>query len=128
MRALALILVAACGSHSAATDGTTGGDADAAIWWRRLVKIDAQTGAATYFDAGDSAFIGHPAFAPRAGATGEDDGWLLTYLLDAARETTDVVILDAKTMTPVSTLKLGVPLPQLSHTRWEPEAKLRFEA
>ncbi|KAI9002965.1 carotenoid oxygenase [Hyaloraphidium curvatum] len=43
-------------------------------------------------------YAGEPVFVPRPGATDEDDGVLLTVAFDAARTSSALVVLDARTM------------------------------
>ncbi|QRZ05056.1 carotenoid oxygenase family protein [Mycolicibacterium austroafricanum] len=56
-------------------------------------------------------------FAPRPGATAEDDGWLLTVEYRAAHKTSRLVILDAADPSrgPVATAQLASHIPQGFH-------------
>lgn len=58
-----------------------------------------------------------PVFAPRPGATAEDDGWLLTVEYRAAHKTSRLVILDAADPSrgPVATAQLASHIPQGFH-------------
>ena len=86
------------------------------FYFGRLAKLDVTTGDVTRWSAGDGAIVSPPQFVPRPGGADEDDGWLLAWVL---RETgAEVVVLDAKTVSSVATLKLGIHLPAVSHTRW----------
>ena len=61
-----------------------------------------------------------PLFVPRAGAAAEDDGWIMSYVYDAGRDASDVVILDAQQFTeaPVATIQLPVRVPFGFHGSW----------
>jgi all-trans-8'-apo-beta-carotenal 15,15'-oxygenase len=97
-------------------------DHGAYFYSNRLVKIDVTTGQSTTWSAGDSAVVSPPQFAARPGGRDEDDGWLLAWVLrDSGAE---VVILDAQAMSPVATVRLGVHLPGVSHTRWSADVVL----
>lgn len=95
-------------------------DPNAFPWFGALLKVDVETGAATRWEAGTSAFVSQPVFAPRGDE--EDDGWVLSWVEDAARGTTEVVVLDARDLAagPVARIDLGVHLPGSSHVTWAP--------
>ncbi|MEW5854734.1 MAG: carotenoid oxygenase family protein [Myxococcota bacterium] len=104
-----------------ASDGSEP-DPSALLWWHGLTHLDLDSGAHQTWSAGAMRFCGPPSFAPRQGATEEDDGYLLAHVLDARRKTTDVVILDARDVKkgPVATLHLGQQLPGPSHNAFYP--------
>jgi carotenoid cleavage dioxygenase len=62
-------------------------------------------------------------FVPSAGATSEDDGWLMGYVYDAAVDRSDLVILDAHDFgaAPVATVHLPVRVPYGFHGSWIPD-------
>lgn len=64
-----------------------------------------------------------PVFVPREHAQSEDDGWILAYVYDANRETSEVVIIDAGDFTaePVATIQLPVRVPFGFHGNWVPD-------
>ncbi len=64
-----------------------------------------------------------PVFVPRQGARAEDDGWILSYVYDAGRDKSDVVILDARHFAgdPVATIRLPVRVPFGFHGGWVPD-------
>ena len=59
---------------------------------------------------------------PRAGATAEDDGWLMGLVIDRAAETTDFVILGAADFAsePQATVTLPHRIPPGFHGNWVP--------
>jgi beta,beta-carotene 9',10'-dioxygenase len=67
----------------------------------RLVKIDNQTGeAAVWREPG--AYVGEPIFVAGPEARGEDDGVILSVVLDAAAGRSSLVVLDAVSMAEVA--------------------------
>jgi carotenoid cleavage dioxygenase-like enzyme len=78
--------------------GASAGDAP---FLKRLVKLDVTDGAAVIWDEPD-AWAGEPVFVPRPDATQEDDGVVLSVVLDAAAGRSYLLILDARTFTEVA--------------------------
>ena len=70
---------------------------------------------------GEGRCAGSPLFVPRGQA--EDDGFLLTFVYDKARDESDLVVLDAADLEgePVATIALGQRLPPLFHGIWADE-------
>jgi carotenoid cleavage dioxygenase len=73
------------------------------------------------YGAGRSAL--EPVFVARQGATSEDHGSVMSYVYDAERNATDVVILDAQGFSdaPVATISLPVRVPFGFHGNWLPD-------
>ena len=67
----------------------------------RLVKIDNRSGEAITWSE-ESAYVGEPIFVPAPEASAEDDGVLLSVVLDAARGASYLLVLDAHDMTEVA--------------------------
>lgn len=88
-----------------------------------IAKIDTNTGAFERYRPSGVCAVGQPSFAARAGATDEDDGYVITMVLDIERERAKIVILDAKRFAagPIAELPLDAYFTQPSHTRFEPE-------
>ncbi|HEX3909855.1 MAG TPA: carotenoid oxygenase family protein [Solirubrobacteraceae bacterium] len=63
-------------------------------WLGRIVKIDTHDGSALSWSQ-DGCFPGEPVFVARPGAEREDDGALLSVVLDAVAETSFLLVLDA---------------------------------
>lgn len=61
-----------------------------------------------------------PIFVRKPEALAEDEGWIMSYVYDAARNLSDVVILDAQDFTgePVATIRLPVRVPFGFHGEW----------
>jgi beta,beta-carotene 9',10'-dioxygenase len=63
-------------------------------WLQRIVKIDVNDGSTLSWSE-PSCYPGEPVFVARPGAEREDDGVLLSVVLDAAAETSFLLVLDA---------------------------------
>lgn len=89
-----------------------------------IAKIDVDRGAVTRWSAGADAVVSPPAFVAREGASEEDDGWLLAWVLREGGAS--VAILDAKDLAkgPLATIDLGIHLPGVSHVRFAPDVHL----
>lgn len=85
-----------------------------------LLKYDLRSGSSQEHDFGAGRYPGEAVFAPDPAATGEEDGWLLTLVYDAARDASDLVILDAASFTaaPVATVHLPGRVPFGFHGNW----------
>jgi carotenoid cleavage dioxygenase len=87
-----------------------------------LVKYDLRGGVTTVHDFGAGRAPSEPVFVPASPTAPEDEGWLLTYVYDAARDTSDLVVLDAEDFTgkPVATIALPQRVPFGFHGSWLP--------
>ncbi len=87
-----------------------------------VVKYDyeAGTSAAHTYPAGR--FGSEVVFAPRVGGAGEDDGYLVTFVVDEASGESEVYVLDAKNVTaaPLARVKLPQRVPTGYHAYWAP--------
>lgn len=83
-------------------------------------KYDLATGSSTAHHLGDGRQGGEPVFVPARGATAEDDGYLLSYVYDAADDRSELVIVDASTMSdePVARIHLPTRVPAGFHGSW----------
>ena len=52
---------------------------------------------------------------PRPGGAAEDDGWVLTLVIDSAARKSDLVVLDAREMRQVASVRLPCLLPAGLH-------------
>jgi beta,beta-carotene 9',10'-dioxygenase len=68
---------------------------------RRLVKVDVTDGSLRTWDE-PGAWAGEPVFVPRPGAEGEDDGVVLSVVLDADAGRSFLLVLDAGTFAEVA--------------------------
>lgn len=93
---------------------------EAYFWFHGVGKVDFEARTMSTWDAGPRVYLSAPQFVPRG--EGEDDGWLLAWAHDAAKDRGEVVILDAKDLArgPLARLALPRPLPPASHCAWMP--------
>jgi carotenoid cleavage dioxygenase-like enzyme len=75
-------------------DATAGGDAAP---FDALVKVDTRERSVVRWSA-PGAYPGEPLFVARPGGTDEDDGSVLSVVLDAATATSYLLVLDARTL------------------------------
>jgi len=82
-----------------------------------------QTGSSSAFYPGEGHHSGEPFFIPRDGAESEDDGYLMTYMYDANRGASDLVILDARDLSepPLARVHLPARVPYGFHGAWVPD-------
>jgi carotenoid cleavage oxygenase len=87
-----------------------------------LVKYDLVRDESTRFDPGEYRSPGEPVFVRAADGRGEDEGWVLSVVFDAARGASDLVILDATSFAgpPVATVHLPARVPFGFHGSWVP--------
>lgn len=87
-----------------------------------LRRMDMSTGAVAEFHVGAGRTTGEAIFAPDPGGSAEDDGWLLSYVHDAATDRSDVLILEASDVAagPVATIHLPRRAPFGFHGSWLP--------
>ncbi len=95
-------------------------DVPGGIDMRELVKYDLQTGNTEIHSFGPGTAPGEAVFVPAAGSAAEDDGYLLSYVYDAARDASDLVILNAAAIAdePVATIQLPQRVPFGFHGNW----------
>ena len=89
----------------------------------RILKHDLDTGASTTFDFGVGRHGAEPYFVPRAGARGEDDGYLITFVFDVGNAKSELVILDARDLSapPIAAVHLPARVPYGFHGSWIPD-------
>ena len=91
-----------------------------------VVKYDLQTGGSVRYDLGPSAHPGEFVFVGETDAGGEDDGWAMGMVYDAATDSSDLVILDASDASaePVARVHLPRRVPYGFHGSWISDAEL----
>lgn len=82
-----------------------------------LLKRDLETGEEQLWSEAPRGFMGEPVFIPRPNAQAEDDGWILALIYNAARQCSDLIILDAQDIAkgPIARLKLQHHVPYGLH-------------
>ena len=91
-----------------------------------VLKHDLERGTTEEWDPGAGRTCGEAVFVPRAGASGEDDGWLLTYAHDAADASSDLLVLPADDhgSGPVASVHLPQRVPAGFHGLWSPAGEV----
>jgi carotenoid cleavage oxygenase len=103
-------------------------ETDVATSWTghgSLRKHDLVAGRTERHDVGPGRAAGEPVFAAGSDA-GEDHGWVLSVVYDAARGASDVIVVDATNFeaAPVATIHLARRIPFGFHGAWLPGAAL----
>ncbi len=85
-----------------------------------LIKHDLQKGTSERQEQGAQRMFMEPVFVPRHADADEDDGWVLAYLYDGDKDSSDVVILNAQDFSgePVATIHLPRRVPFGFHGNW----------
>lgn len=81
-----------------------------------ILKHDLSRGTVEAFDPGPGRSPGEASFIPAG--DGEDDGYLVTFVHDAATDRSDLVLLDASDMREVASVHLPVRVPFGFHGSW----------
>jgi carotenoid cleavage dioxygenase len=91
-----------------------------------LVKHDLRTGREERYAFGDGVFASETPFAPRSGATAEDDGYLVTFTTDMTRDVSECLIFDATSITagPIARVRLPERISSGTHSCWTPVSAL----
>ena len=85
-----------------------------------IVRYDLQSGDAERYFYGEGRWGSESPFAPRDGSTGEDDGYLVSFVTDERDGTSVVEVLDASDIAagPVATITLPQRVPLGFHATW----------
>ncbi|MGM0677462.1 MAG: carotenoid oxygenase family protein [Pseudomonadota bacterium] len=87
-----------------------------------LVKVDVRQGTHLIWNEADC-YPGEPVFVPRPGASDEDDGVLLSVILEAATSTSGLLVLDAHTLEEQARATLPFHLPFGFHGEFLPDQR-----
>lgn len=101
-------------------------DGDAAFLGPQpLYRHDLETGERQVCDLGADRVPGEFVFVPRSAVAPEGDGWLMGYVIDTAKQTTDLVILDAADITraPIASVHIPHRIPPGFHGNWMPDIR-----
>lgn len=92
-----------------------------------LVKHDLETGQDEVLKLGEGVFGSEAPFAPRTGATVEDDGYVVSFLTDEKTGQSECVIIDAQKFSegPICRLALPHKISSGTHACWAPGEDLR---
>lgn len=92
----------------------------------RLIKLDVQTGeVVTWEDPGS--FPGEPVFVPKPGATKEDEGVLMSVMIDVEGEKSFLVMLDAESMQEIARVVVPHLIPLGFHGKFYESQELISE-
>lgn len=88
-----------------------------------LYKHDVVTGRSEFVDFGRGRATTEVQFVPRTPDAAEDDGWLLSYVYDAATDRSEVAVLHAQDLSagPVATVGLPQRVTWGFHSNWLPD-------
>ncbi|HEX4492315.1 MAG TPA: carotenoid oxygenase family protein [Acidimicrobiia bacterium] len=91
----------------------------------RILKHDLQTGTSEGHDFANGGSPGEFVFVPSEGATSEDDGYLMGFVYDPTRDSSDFVVLDASAVAsePIATVALPQRVPYGFHGNWVPDPR-----
>ncbi|MEY2426182.1 MAG: hypothetical protein QOI61_1754 [Actinomycetota bacterium] len=85
-----------------------------------IVKQDNKTGAEQRYAFDEGVFGSEAPFAPRVGATSEDDGYLVSFTTDVNRDRSDCLVFAAQDITagPVARVRLPERISSGTHSYW----------
>jgi carotenoid cleavage dioxygenase len=103
--------------YATATDVTDG------VEFTELVKYDRERGTSIVHAEGADRVPGEGVFVPDPDGRAEDDGWVIAYVYDAARDSSDFVIIDARDFAapPIARVPLPQRVPFGFHGSWIPD-------
>jgi carotenoid cleavage dioxygenase-like enzyme len=92
-----------------------------------FVKHDLETGESWELMLEDGRYASEAPFAPRTGAMDEDDGYLVSFIIDENRGTSECVLIDCKKFEegPVCRIALPHKICSGTHAHWAERAVLR---
>jgi carotenoid cleavage dioxygenase len=87
-----------------------------------LIRHDLQDGTRALHDFGPGRLVSEFVFVPRHAQAAEGEGWLMGYVVDAPRGTSELVILDAQRFgsEPVASVHIPHAIPLGFHGNWLP--------
>jgi len=85
-----------------------------------LIRHDISTGHETRFHLPEGEYCSEAVFAPRIGATAEDDGYVLTFTIDVQNDRSDCAIFDARDIAagPLARVRLPERICSGTHACW----------
>lgn len=85
-----------------------------------IYKHDLETGSRQVHDFGENRVPGEFLFVPATAEAGEDEGWLIGYVIDTAEDKTQFMIIDARCFeaAPIATIQLPHRIPPGFHGNW----------
>ena len=91
-----------------------------------IYKQDMNTGESSMFEFGKGRHGGEPVFIAKESATSEDDGYLMTYVYDEAKNTSELIIIDALDLSRPALARVHLPVrvPYGFHGNWIADTEL----
>ena len=91
-----------------------------------LVRYDLETGARQRYDCPEGVFMSEAPMAPRDNATGEDDGYLVTFTIDMNQDRSECHIFEATDISrgPIARIALPERICSGTHATWAPRHAL----
>jgi len=91
-----------------------------------LVRYDMETGSQQRYAFPPGVFASESPVAPRAGSTAEDDAFLVTFVSDVTRDTSECQVFDARDLTrgPIARVALPARIASGTHAHWAGRAAL----
>ena len=91
------------------------------------VKHDLETGKSWELKLDPGRVCSETPFAPRVGAKDEDDGYLVSFVVDENTNSSECVVIDAKRIEdgPVARIALPHKISSGTHSCWAPRAQIR---
>ncbi|MEE8434511.1 MAG: carotenoid oxygenase family protein [bacterium] len=103
----------------APTRGGAGDEEDAGAypWFHGLARHDFEARSTQVWDAGPRAYVSPVSFVPRKDGTGEDDGWIVAWIQDAANRSASLGVFDARNIStgPIAQLRAPAMVGMISH-------------
>lgn len=92
-----------------------------------FVKHDLQSGETQTYELGEGRYGSEAPFAPRIGATKEDDGYLVSFVIDENAGASECVLIDARDIAagPVARIALPHKICSGTHACWADRTSLR---
>jgi carotenoid cleavage dioxygenase-like enzyme len=92
-----------------------------------LVRLDLETGTEQRFQYDAGVYASESPMVPRAGATAEDDGYLVTFVGDVQRDVGECHLFDARNIAdgPIARIALPARMSSGTHATWAPASALR---
>ncbi|MEO1374534.1 MAG: carotenoid oxygenase family protein [Cyanobacteria bacterium J06635_10] len=92
-----------------------------------VIKYDLNSGKSQSHEFGKGRYGGEAVFAPRTGGSGEDEGWVVTFVYDSNEDKSELVVIDAQDITskPVARVLIPQRVPYGFHADWVSEEKLQ---
>jgi carotenoid cleavage dioxygenase len=103
---------------------TAAGDFGDDAFSNALIKHDLQRGSNEAREFGRDATVGEAVFAPSSAHAAEDDGYVMAFVHNPERGSSDLVILASQDFTgdPVATIQLPARIPLGFHGSWIPDS------